>query len=181
MATRARGSTSRTKPRPGRKKSRPARQVQPIPAGYEGITPYLVVRGTEKALEFYRKAFGARETTRLTAPDGKIMHAEMKVFDQIVMLSDEIPEQGRLSPEALKGSPVSLFVYSRDVDAAMARAVAAGATVSMPAADMFWGDRFGSVTDPFGHSWQMATHKEDVSPRETQKRWQAMAAPSGQP
>jgi uncharacterized glyoxalase superfamily protein PhnB len=136
------------------------------------------VRSAEQALDFYRKAFGARETMRFAAPDGKIMHAEMKAFDQVVMLSDESPDQGKLAPESLKGSPVSLFVYSRDVDAAIAKAVAAGATVKMAAQDMFWGDRFGSVSDPFGHQWLIATHKEDVTPREARKRWEAMMAQS---
>jgi PhnB protein len=175
MATKARrGSTRKTRAKA--KTAKPTRRVPPVPAGYEGITPYLTVRGAEKALEFYRKAFGARELSRLSGQDGKIMHAEMKLSDQIVMLSDEVPEQGRLSPEALKGSAVGLVFYTRDVDAAMARAAAAGATVTMAAQDMFWGDRFGSVADPFGHSWQIATHKEDVSPREVQKRWQGMMA-----
>jgi uncharacterized glyoxalase superfamily protein PhnB len=158
------------------KAGKPARKVRPTPAGYEGITPYLTVRGAAQALAFYKKAFGARELTRLSAPDGRIMHAEMKVFDRIVMLSDEAPDQGRLAPESLKGTPVGLFVYSVDVDKALARAVAAGATLTMPAQDMFWGDRFGSIRDPAGHSWQIATHKEDVPPRETQRRWRAMMA-----
>jgi uncharacterized glyoxalase superfamily protein PhnB len=159
--------------------AKPARRVEPVPAGYKGIIPYLTVRGAEMAVEFYKKAFSARETpSRLSAPDGRIMHTEMKMFDQIVMLSDEVPEQGRLGPgpETVMGSPVRLFVYSRDVDAAMARAVAAGATVKMAAQDMFWGDRFGSVTDPFGYTWQIATRKANVSPRELQKRWQATLA-----
>jgi PhnB protein len=177
MATKARRGTSKTGKVKARAAAKPVRRVQPIPAGYEGIIPYLTVRGGERAVEFYKKAFGARETpSRLSAPDGKIMHTEMKMFDQIVMLSDEIPDQGRLAPESLPGSPVNLCVYSRDVDAAMARAVAAGATVKMPAEDMFWGDRLGSVTDPFGHTWQMVTHKTDVPPREIQKRWQATLA-----
>jgi PhnB protein len=170
MATKAKGKATT------KAASKPAKKVPAIPAGYEGVTPYLTVRGAQQALDFYRRAFGAREIKRLTTPGGKIMHAEMKVFDQIIMLTDEAPDQGRLGPQSLKGTPVGLVVYSRDVDAAIARAVSAGATVKMAAQDMFWGDRFGSVEDPFGHLWQIATHKEDVGPRELQKRWQAMLA-----
>jgi PhnB protein len=177
MAKKARGgATKKRKARSGAA-ARASRRVESIPAGYKGITPYLTVRGADQAVEFYKKAFGARETpSRLSGPDGKIMHTEMKMFDQVVMLSDEMPDQGRVGPQALAGTPVSLMVYSRNVDAAMARAVAAGATVKTPAQDMFWGDRFGSVVDPFGHIWQIATHKADVSPRELQKRWQAFLA-----
>ncbi len=170
MATKAKRSA---KSKPART---PVRKVRPVPLGYEGITPYLTVRGAEQALAFYKKAFGAKETLRLAGPDGRVMHAEMKVFDRMVMLADEAPEQGRLGPQSLKGTTVGLFVYSQDVDKALARAVAAGATVKMPAQDMFWGDRFGSVEDPAGHTWQIATHKEDVAPREMQKRWQAAMA-----
>jgi PhnB protein len=177
MAKKARRSAMRKGAVKARAAAKPARRIEAIPAGYKGITPYLTVRGAERAVEFYKKAFGARETApRLSTPDGKIMHTEMKMFDQRVMLSDEVPDQGRLAPESLAGSSVSLTVYSRNVDAAMARAVTAGATVKMAAEDMFWGDRFGSVADPFGHIWHIATHKADVSPREMQKRWQAMLA-----
>lgn len=175
MATRTKRSAKRRGTR-AKAAARPVKKVQAIPPGYHGITPYLTLRDTAQALAFYRKAFGAKETVRLATPDGKIMHAEMKVFDQVVMLSDEAPDQGRLGPESLKGSPVSLMVYARDVDAAIARAVAAGATVKMAAQDMFWGDRFGTISDPFGHGWGILTHKEDVPPREMQKRWQAMLA-----
>ena len=177
MAKKARRSTMRKGTLKARAAAKPARRIEAIPAGYKAITPYLIVRGADKAVEFYKKAFGARETaSRLSAADGKIMHTEMKMFDQMVMLSDEVPDQGRLGPQSLAGSAVSLMVYSRNVDAAMARAVAAGATVKMAAEDMFWGDRLGSVGDPFGHVWLIATHKADVSPREMQKRWQAMLA-----
>ena len=177
MAKKARRGSMRKGRMKARAAAKPARRVEAIPAGYKGITPYLTVRGADKAVEFYKKAFAARETpNRLSTPDGKIMHTEMKMFDQMVMLSDEIPDQGRVSPHSLSGSAVSLTVYSRNVDAAMARAVAAGATVKMAAEDMFWGDRLGSVVDPFGHIWHIATHKTDVSSREMQKRWQAVLA-----
>src|SRR3984893_2182960 len=150
--------------------------VQPIPAGYPPITPYLRVRSAEQALAFYKKAFGAKEKSRMAGPDGRVMHAEMQVFNTVMMLSDEFPGRGALSPESLKGSPVGLFVYTRDVDGAITRAVGAGAAVTMPAQDMFWGDRFGTIRDPFGHDWQFATHKEDVTPKEMQRRFQAMQA-----
>jgi PhnB protein len=177
MAKKARRGTMRKGTVKARTAAKPARRIEAIPAGYKGITPYLTVRGADKAVEFYKKAFGARETAgRLSNPDGKIMHTEMKMFDQMVMLADEVPEHGRVSPQSVAGSAVSLVVYSRNVDAAMARAVAAGATVKMAAEDMFWGDRLGSVVDPFGHVWNIATHKADVAPREMQKRWQAMLA-----
>jgi uncharacterized glyoxalase superfamily protein PhnB len=175
MAARPKRS-ARVSSRKPKAAARPRKRVQAIPPGYAGITPSLVVRNAEQAIEFYRKAFGARETMRFAGPGGKIMHAEMKVFDHMVMLSDEAPDQGKLAPESLKGSPVSLFVYTRDVDAAIAKAVDAGATVKMEAQDMFWGDRFGVIGDPFGHQWQIATHKEDVTPREIRKRWAAMMA-----
>ena len=167
--------TKRGPQKAGRAKAAP-KTVQPIPAGYPAITPYLRVRSATHALEFYKKAFGAREKSRMAGPDGRVMHAEMQVFNTVVMLSDEFPDRGALSPESLKGSPVGLFVYTRDVDGAIARAVAAGATVTMPAQDMFWGDRFGTIRDPFGHDWQLATHKEDVAPKEMQRRFLAMQA-----
>lgn len=171
MATRTKRATKKaSKVKAGTK------TVSPIPAGYPPITPYLRVRGADRALEFYKKAFGAKVKGRMAGPEGQVMHAEMQVFNTRVMLSDEFPERGSLSPESLKGSAVGLFVYTRDVDGAIARAVAAGATVTMPAQDMFWGDRFGTIRDPFGHDWQLATHKEDVAPKEMQRRFQAMQA-----
>lgn len=171
MATRTKRA-----PKKATKATAATKKVQPIPAGYPAITPYLRVREADRALAFYRKAFGAKAKGRMAGPDGRVMHAEMQVFNTLVMLSDEFPERGSLSPESLKGSPVGLFVYTRDVDGAIARAVAAGATVTMPAQDMFWGDRFGTIRDPFGHDWQLATHKEDVSPKDMQRRFQAMQA-----
>jgi PhnB protein len=171
MATR----TTRAPKKATKAKAAP-KKVQPIPAGYPPITPYLRVRGADRAVAFYKQAFGAKEKGRMASPDGRVMHAEIQVFNTRVMLSDEFPDRGTLSPESLKGSPVGLFVYTRDVDAAITRAVAAGATVTMPAQDMFWGDRFGTIRDPFGHDWQLATHKEDVAPKEMQRRFQAMQA-----
>src|SRR5262245_58850473 len=158
------------------KATRAAKRIEPIPSGYAAITPYLRVRGAAQALEFYEKAFGAKQRTLMAGADGRIMHAEMKVFDTVVMLGDESPAEGAPSPRSLNGTSVGLFVYTRDVDATMARAAAAGATVKMPAQDMFWGDRFGTVQDPFGHDWLLATHKEDVSPKEMKRRFQAMQA-----
>ena len=171
MATR----TKRAPKKASKVKAAP-KTVQPIPAGYPPITAYLRLRGADRALEFYKKAFGATAKGRMAGPDGRVMHAEMQVFNTRVMLCDEFPDRGALSPESLKGSSVGLFVYTRDVDGAIARAVAAGATVTMPAQDMFWGDRFGTIRDPFGHDWQLATHKEDVTPKEMERRFQAMQA-----
>jgi PhnB protein len=149
--------------------------VQPIPAGYAGVTPYLIVRDATRALEFYKKAFGATEVMRFPTPDGKIAHAEMKVGEGMFMLADEMPDQGYRSPETLEGTPVSLMFYVRDVDALFARAVAAGAAVKQPLKDQFYGDRNGTLTDPFGHVWTVATHVEEVSQEEVERRMAAMA------
>jgi PhnB protein len=148
---------------------------QPVPNGHHTVTPYVVVSDGAAAIAFYSKAFGATELYRMDGPDGKIMHAEMLIGDSPVMLSDEFPEMGAKSPKAYQGSPVHLFLYVPDVDAWFKRAVDAGATVAAPVQDMFWGDRFGQVTDPFGHTWQIAMHVEDVSPEEMQKRMAAMS------
>jgi PhnB protein len=153
------------------------KDVNPIPEGYHSVTPYLVVRGADRAIQFYEKAFGARELLRMPGPGGKVMHAEIKIGDSVVMLSDEFPERGAQSPQALNGSPVSVFLYVESVDATFAAAVKAGARVEMPLMDMFWGDRFGKIVDPFGHKWGLATHIEDVPPDEMAKR---MAAAGGQ-
>lgn len=145
--------------------------VKPIPERYGTVTPYMIVRGAGMAIDFYQKAFGAEEVFRMPGPDGKsVAHAEIRIGNSMVMLSDENPEWGAQSPLALGGTPFSLFIYTEDVDVAFDRAVKAGCTVEMPPADMFWGDRFCKVKDPFGHSWQIATHKEDVSPEEMDKR-----------
>jgi PhnB protein len=153
--------------------------VQVIPAGYAGVTPYLIIRGAARALEFYKKAFGATEVMRFPMPDGKIAHAEMKIGEGIVMLADESPEQGYKSPDALGGTPVSLMFYVSDVDALFARATAAGAVVKQPLRDQFYGDRNATIADPFGHTWTIATHVEDVSPQEMQRRMAAMGSDSG--
>jgi uncharacterized glyoxalase superfamily protein PhnB len=156
-------------------------KAPPIPKGYHVVTPSIVVRGAAKAIEFYKKAFGAKELNRMEGPGGKLMHAEIKIGDSIVMLSDEFPEMGSSSPETVGGTPSSLMIYTRDVDALFNQAVAAGAKVSMPIADMFWGDRYGRVKDPFGHDWQLATHKENVTPKEMARRAAAaMSAPPQQ-
>ena len=148
--------------------------VKPVPDGYHTLTPYIVVDGAADAIAFYQKAFGAQEIYRMPGPGGKVMHAEIQIGDSRLMLSDAIPEMGGRSPKSLGGSPASILIYVRDVDAAFARAVGAGATVDMPLMDMFWGDRYGKVKDPFGHLWQLATHVEDVSPEEMGKRAAAM-------
>jgi uncharacterized glyoxalase superfamily protein PhnB len=130
------------------------------------ITPHLVVDGAADAIEFYKKAFGAQEVMRMPGPDGKLGHAMLRIGDSMLMLADEYPQWESFGPLALKGSPVTLHLSVPDVDAAFARALEAGATVRMPLADMFWGDRYGIVQDPFGHRWSLATHIRDVSPEE---------------
>jgi PhnB protein len=148
-----------------------AKKVEAIPGGYHTVTPHLVVRGAERALDFYRRAFGAEETARLPAPEGKIMHAEIRIGDSPVMLSDEFPQMpGSRSPEALGGTTGGLTIYTTDVDQAFKRALDAGAKAAMPPQDMFWGDRYARVVDPFGHTWGIATHIEDVTPAEMLER-----------
>lgn len=151
-------------------------RVSPIPQGYRTVTPQLTVRGAAEAINFYKRAFGARELMRMASPDGKVMHAELKVGDSVVFLGDEFPDMGCKSPQTLGGASGALHVYVPNVDAAFKRAVDAGAQVTMPVADMFWGDRYGKVTDPFGHEWGLGTHKEDVSPSEMAERAQAFFA-----
>jgi uncharacterized glyoxalase superfamily protein PhnB len=138
------------------------------------------VRGAAQAIEFYKKAFGAEELTRMPSPDGRtVMHAELQIGDSILFLADEFPEMGARSPKALGGSPVTIHLYVADVDAVFNRAIQAGATAQMPPTDMFWGDRYGKLTDPFGHVWSVATHTEDVPPEEMAKRAQAAFAQMG--
>jgi len=145
--------------------------VKPIPNGFHTVTPHLVVKGASAAIEFYKKAFGAEELSRLAAPGGQtIMHAQIKVGDSIIMLVDEFPQMGCKGPLTLGGTAVFLHLYVENADAAFARAVAAGATSVMPVNDMFWGDRYGVVTDPFGHAWSLATHKEDLTPGQIAER-----------
>lgn len=146
-------------------------KVKPVPAGNHTITAGLVVRGGKKAIEFYKTAFGAQVLDVMYGPDGQsVMHAELKIGDTKIYVGDENPEMGAVSPQALNGSPVSLNIYTEDCDAMYKRAVGAGATVKMPLENMFWGDRYGKITDPFGHHWGIATHVEDVSPAEMEKR-----------
>jgi len=146
-----------------------------IPDGYYSLTPYLIVKGAREAMAYYTKAFGATELVNMPGPGGSVMHAEMQIGNARFMLADENPERGSKSPKTLGGSAGSVMIYTEDVDATVKRAVDAGASVVMPVTDMFWGDRYGSVLDPFGHQWQIATHKEDVTPEEMQKRMQALA------
>jgi uncharacterized glyoxalase superfamily protein PhnB len=136
------------------------------------VTPHLVCAGAANAIEFYKKAFGAIEVTRLPGAQGKLMHATIRIGDSAVMLVDESPEWGMLGPKSLKGSPVTIHLYVDDADAFVARAVKAGAKVTMPVDDMFWGDRYGQLEDPFGHRWSVGTHVRDVSPQEMQKAMQ---------
>ena len=150
--------------------------VKPIPEGYHSVTPYLIIKGAADAIEFYKKAFGATELFRFPAPDGKIGHAEIKIGDSPIMLADEFAEMGYKGPQALGGSPVSLMIYLEDVDAVFDRAVEAGASVKEAVQDKFYGDRTGTLTDPFGHVWHIATHQEDVSMEEMEKRAQAASA-----
>ena len=145
-------------------------KVKPIPDGYPVVAPYLVVRGAERALDFYKQVLGATERMRLAMPNGQVGHAEFQVGDSVVMLSDEYPEMGFKGPESYGGSPVSLHLYVEDVDAVVARAVAHGAKVIRPVQDQFYGDRSGIILDPFGHSWNIATHIEDVSQEEVERR-----------
>lgn len=147
-----------------------ASKPKPIPDGYHTATPYLIVKGAAKAIEFYKKAFGATESMRMAQADGRIGHAEIKIGDSPIMLADESPEMGARSPQSLGGSPVSIMLYVEDVDTTFGQAVAAGAKVQRPVADQFYGDRTGGVEDPFGHVWYIATHVEDMSPNEMRKR-----------
>ena len=149
--------------------------AQPILQASYRATPYLCVKGAAAAIEFYKAGFGAIESMRLAEPSGKIGHAEIKIGDAPIMLADEYPEMGVVSPQSLGGSPVTIHVYVPDVDALFARAVAAGATVTHAVADQFYGDRSGSLVDPFGHKWMFATQKENVSPVEMQQRYTALS------
>lgn len=145
-------------------------KVKAIPEGYHTATPYLIVKDASRAIDFYKKAFGATELVRMPGPGGKIGHAEIKIGDSPIMLADEVQGMGFRSPESLGGSPIGILLYVEDVDAVFSEAVAAGAKVQRPVADQFYGDRTGGVTDPFGHVWYIATHKEDVSSEEMKKR-----------
>jgi uncharacterized glyoxalase superfamily protein PhnB len=150
-------------------------KVKPVPEGMHRVTPHLICAGAAKAIEFYKKAFGAVEEARLPGLDGRLMHAVIRIHGDAVMLVDEMPEWGALSPKSLKGSPVTLHLYVDDVDAFVKRAVDAGAKLTMPVADMFWGDRYGKVEDPFGHHWSVATRQREVSLEEAQQAMRQMA------
>jgi PhnB protein len=152
-------------------------QVKAVPPGFHTLTPHLTVRNAEQALEFYKKAFGAEVLHLAHIPDGKVMHASLRIGDSMLMLNDEFPDHGALSPLSTGGSAVTIHIYTDDVDAAFNRAVSAGAQVKMPLADQFWGDRYGVVTDPFGHKWSLGAHIKDMSPEEVQREMdRAMAA-----
>lgn len=150
--------------------------VKPVPDGYHTVTPYLVLKGAARAIDFYKQAFGATELLRMPRPDGTLGHAEIKIGTSPIMLADEDPAMGARSPESFGGSPVSILLYVEDADALFARAVRAGAKEVRPMADQFYGDRMGGVSDPFGYTWYIATHKEDVSEEEMRRRASAANA-----
>jgi PhnB protein len=153
--------------------------AKPVPEGYHTLTPYLAVEDATAAIDFYQRAFGAKERVRMPGPDGMIAHAELEIGDSKVMLADPFPQASTRPPKELGGTSVGVFVYVENVDEVFQQAVDAGATATMEPDDQFWGDRFGSVTDPFGHSWQISTHVEDVPPEEMEKRskeWMAQMA-----
>jgi len=143
--------------------------TKPIPDGFHSATPSLVVGNSKEAIEFYKKAFGANEIYQFPAPDGKIMHAMIQIGDSFIMMSDEFPAMGARSPTTIGGTAVTLHLYVEDADKIFNQAVEAGAKVTMPIMDAFWGDRFGTVEDPYGHSWAIATHQKDMSPEELKK------------
>jgi|SRR5436190_12839007 len=156
-----------------------AKKVPPIPAGYHSVTPYLSIRGAADAIEFYKKAFGAKEIMRMPGPGGLVGHAEIRIGDSRIMLADEFAAMDFLSPKARGGTTVTIHMYMKDVDTAVARASAAGAKVVRPVQDQFYGDRTGSLEDPFGHVWHIATHKEDLSMAELKRRAANMAKQAG--
>jgi uncharacterized glyoxalase superfamily protein PhnB len=159
-----------------------ANAIKRVPKGFHTVTPHLVVRGASEAIEFYKKAFGARELHRAPGPDGKsLMHAEIQIGDSYIFLNDEFPEMGSVSPLGLKGTAVTIHLYVEDVDQLYQQAVKAGAKVTMPLADQFWGDRYGIVTDPYGHQWSMASHVKDMTPEQMQKAAAAAFAQMGKP
>jgi PhnB protein len=153
--------------------------AKPIPEGLSTLTPYLAVDDAAKAIEYYKRALGAKERTRLLGPDGKVGHAELEIGDARFMLSDPFPQSSTKPPKELGGTSASVFMYVEDVDAVVEKAVDEGATVTMEVADQFWGDRFGTITDPFGHVWSIATHIEDLTPEEIEERGKAIFASMG--
>ncbi len=148
--------------------------IKPIPAGYHTATPYLIVNDAAKAIDFYKRGLGATEIMRFDAPGGNIGHAEIKIGDSIIMLADEYPEMGYRSPQSIGGTPVSIYLYVDDVDRLFKQAIGAGAKELRPVKDQFYGDRSGTLSDPFGHVWSIGTHKEDVAPEELQRRMEEM-------
>nr|WP_314544124.1 VOC family protein [uncultured Massilia sp.] len=154
-------------------------QARPIPEGFHTVTPHLVCEGAAEALAFYARAFGAVEVGRMAGPDGKIMHAEMRIGDSRIMLADDFPDYGSRGPKALGGSAVAIHLYVPDADAAWEQAIGAGATPVMPLEDAFWGDRYGQVMDPFGHRWSIATHQRDLSLEQIEEAMKTMMPPAG--
>lgn len=152
------------------------KKVKPIPEGMRSVTPHLICAGAARAIEFYQSAFGAEELSRAPGPDGRLMHAALRIGDSVIFLTDEFPEQNCLGPVASANSPVAIHLYVTDVDAVFAQAQKAGASVLMPVADMFWGDRYGMLKDPFGHRWSLATHQREVTPQELQEAVRQMRA-----
>lgn len=150
-----------------------AKPVKPIPDGYTAVTPYLTIKGAARAIDFYKKVFGAEEVMRMPAPDGSVAHAEIRIGGATIMLHDESPQWKALSPKTIGDSGSSIMLYVEDVDAVVQRAVDAGATLTMEVADQFYGDRMGGITDPFGHKWSIGTHIEDVDPEEIERRAKA--------
>ena len=148
--------------------------MKPIPDGYRSVTPYMIIKGAGEAIEFYKKAFKAKERLRVPGPGGKIMHAEIEIGDSVVMLGEESPEMGALGPTSVGGTPVSIHLYIDDVDQMFAQALAAGGKQERAVQDQFYGDRSGGLVDPFGHKWHLATHVEDVSPEEMDRRMKEM-------
>ncbi|WP_202419723.1 VOC family protein [Pseudoduganella guangdongensis] len=155
--------------------------VKAIPEDMHSVTPHLVCDGAADAITFYTKAFNAVESARMPGPGGKIMHAQIKIGDSHIMLVDEFPDMGCFGPKHLKGSPVTLHLYVEDVDAVYQQAVQAGASAKMPPADMFWGDRYGVLVDPFGHNWSIATHQRDLTPEQMQEEMQKTMPECGKP
>jgi len=153
--------------------------VKPIPEGYASVTPYLYLRGAAKAIEYYKKVFGATEITRMPGPGGRVMHAEIRIGNSMVMLADESPEMGALSPESLGGVASGLHVYLENVDAVVQKAIDAGGKILRPVQNQFYGDRSGMFSDPFGHRWNVGTHVEDVTPEEMKKRMAATSQAAG--
>jgi PhnB protein len=182
MATRTKKRSAKKTParKAAPKRSAPKRKVvQPIPAGYHSVTPYLCIDGATEAIAFYKKAFGAKERMRMDAPGGKIGHAEIMIGDSIIMMADEFPEMEFRSPKARGGTPVTLHIYVKNVDQAFPRAIEAGATVKQPVKNQFYGDRSGTLEDPFGHIWHLSTHVEELSMKEIRKRGEEAMKGSG--